>query len=102
VIPLATARQFVLDGCAPLVPRQIPLDEALGCVSSEAIVAHEAVPAFANTAMDGYAVRAADNRGSPGAAGGGWHRGCRDRPIGGTRRWSGHAHHDGRAHPARL
>jgi molybdenum cofactor synthesis domain-containing protein len=65
VIPLATARQFVLDGCAPLRPRQIPLDEALGCVSSEAIVAHEAVPAFANTAMDGYAVRAADTEGAP-------------------------------------
>jgi molybdenum cofactor synthesis domain-containing protein len=65
VIPLARARQFVLDGCAPLVPRQIPLDEALGCVSSEAIVAHEAVPAFANTAMDGYAVRAADTEGAP-------------------------------------
>ncbi|HEY1633243.1 MAG TPA: gephyrin-like molybdotransferase Glp [Acidimicrobiales bacterium] len=65
MIPLAMARQFVLDGCAPLVPRQIPLDKALGCVSSEAIVAREAVPAFANTAMDGYAVRAADTEGAP-------------------------------------
>ncbi|HWD71108.1 MAG TPA: gephyrin-like molybdotransferase Glp [Actinomycetota bacterium] len=65
MIPLAIARQTVLDTCAPLPARQIPLDEALGCVSSEAIVAHEAVPAFANTAMDGYAVRAADTEGAP-------------------------------------
>ena len=65
MIPLATARQVVLDACAPLPPRQIPLDEALGCVSSETIVAREAVPAFANTAMDGYAVRAADTEGAP-------------------------------------
>jgi molybdenum cofactor synthesis domain-containing protein len=65
VIPLATARQVVLDACAPLPARQIPLDEALGCVTAEAIVAREAVPVFANTAMDGYAVRAADTEGAP-------------------------------------
>jgi molybdenum cofactor synthesis domain-containing protein len=32
----------------------------LGCVTAEPIVAGENVPPFANTAMDGYAVRAAD------------------------------------------
>ena len=33
-------------------------------MTSEAIVAAEAVPPFANTAMDGYAVRAADVAGA--------------------------------------
>ncbi len=65
MIPLATARGVVLDACTPLPARPVPLDEALGCVSSEAVVAGEAVPAFANTAMDGYAVRAADTVGAP-------------------------------------
>jgi molybdenum cofactor synthesis domain-containing protein len=34
-------------------------------VTAESIVAGEAVPAFANSAMDGYAVRAADTEGAP-------------------------------------
>jgi molybdenum cofactor synthesis domain-containing protein len=65
VIPLPAARKIVLDGCQPLSGRPIALDDALGCVTAEAIVASEAVPAFANTAMDGYAVRAADTAGAP-------------------------------------
>ncbi len=65
MIPLPAARKLVLDGCRPLPGRPIALDDALGCVTAEAIVATEAVPAFANTAMDGYAVRAADTVGAP-------------------------------------
>jgi molybdenum cofactor synthesis domain-containing protein len=65
VIPLAAARKLVLDGCPSLAPRPIVLDEALGSVTAESIVAGEAVPAFANSAMDGYAVRAADTEGAP-------------------------------------
>jgi molybdenum cofactor synthesis domain-containing protein len=44
----------------PLAPETRPLAEALGCVLVDDVVAAEAVPPFANTAMDGYAVRAAD------------------------------------------
>ncbi|HEX7166165.1 MAG TPA: hypothetical protein VF230_04200, partial [Acidimicrobiales bacterium] len=48
-----------------LHPRAVPLDEALGCVTSVSIGAAEHVPPFANTAMDGYALRAADTEGAP-------------------------------------
>ena len=38
---------------------------AAGLVLGGDVVATEAVPPFANTAMDGYAVRAADTAGAP-------------------------------------
>jgi molybdopterin molybdotransferase len=44
---------------------RMSLDAALGCVVAETVVAREAVPPFANTAMDGYAVRAADTAAAP-------------------------------------
>jgi molybdenum cofactor synthesis domain-containing protein len=42
----------------------VPIDEALGCVIAETIRSLEQVPPFANTAMDGFAVRAADTSGA--------------------------------------
>jgi molybdenum cofactor synthesis domain-containing protein len=39
--------------------------EALGCVTADAVTAGEDVPPFANTAMDGFAVRAADTVSAP-------------------------------------
>ena len=60
MIPFAEARRHVLDRCAALAPALRPLDEASGCVLAAAAVASEAVPPFANSGMDGYAVRAAD------------------------------------------
>lgn len=60
VIPLEEARRYVLDVCAPGPARRIGLDRALGAVLAEPVVSAEAVPPFANTAMDGFAVRAAD------------------------------------------
>ena len=65
LVELEDARRRVLAGCAPLHPRAVPLDDALGCVTSVPVVAEEAVPPFANTAMDGFAVRAADTRDAP-------------------------------------
>lgn len=65
MIPLDEAREVVLAGCTRLPAVRVPLDEALGLTTSEAIVSAEAVPPFANTAMDGYAVRAADTAGAP-------------------------------------
>ncbi len=64
MIPFAEARRHVLDRCAPLAPSPRALDDALGCVLAEAAVAPEAVPPFANSGMDGYAVRAADGAGA--------------------------------------
>jgi molybdenum cofactor synthesis domain-containing protein len=60
LIPLPDAVAEVVAACPPLPPTQLPLDLALGRVLAEAVAAAEPVPPFANTAMDGYAVRAAD------------------------------------------
>jgi molybdenum cofactor synthesis domain-containing protein len=65
VIPLASATSRILAAVGRLHPRAIPLDDALGCVTSVPLFADEAVPPFANTAMDGFAVRAADTVGAP-------------------------------------
>jgi molybdenum cofactor synthesis domain-containing protein len=50
----------VLESVDVLAPRSVPVAGALGCVLAEDIRSAEDVPPFANTAMDGYAVRAAD------------------------------------------
>ncbi len=60
MIPLDEARRFVLERLAPLPPRPLSLHAALGCVVSEDVRATEPVPPFANSSMDGYAVRARD------------------------------------------
>jgi molybdenum cofactor synthesis domain-containing protein len=60
VIPLADAQAHVLSRVAPLDPRGVWTVAAVGCVLAETVTSPEDVPPFANTAMDGYAVRAAD------------------------------------------
>jgi molybdopterin molybdotransferase len=60
VISLAEAQARVLAGIRPLAPQRLPAPEALGLVLAVDVVADEPIPPFANTAMDGYAVRAAD------------------------------------------
>ncbi|QXC63262.1 molybdopterin molybdotransferase MoeA [Aquihabitans sp. G128] len=60
MIPFEEARQHVLDGCAPLAPAARRLDDALGAVLAVDATAPDPVPPFANSGMDGYAVRAAD------------------------------------------
>jgi molybdenum cofactor synthesis domain-containing protein len=51
--------------CHPLPPVELPLDDALGFVLSATVVATEQIPSFANSSMDGYAVRADDTSGAP-------------------------------------
>ncbi len=65
MIPIEAARRRILDACLPLAPVVVPLADALGRVLAEPVVAGHDVPPFANTAMDGYAVRAADTAGAP-------------------------------------
>jgi molybdopterin molybdotransferase len=65
MIPLGEAQRFVFGLCHPLPPVDLPFDNALGCVLSATIVATEQVPSFANSSMDGYAVRADDTAGAP-------------------------------------
>lgn len=64
MIPLSEARAHVLGALAPLAPVVVPIAEALGCVLAVDIESREAIPPFANTAMDGFAVRAADTAGA--------------------------------------
>jgi molybdenum cofactor synthesis domain-containing protein len=65
VIELEDARSEILRRVGVLAPVVVARREAHGLVLSEEVVAHEPVPPFANTAMDGYAVRAADTAGAP-------------------------------------
>jgi len=43
---------------------EVPLREALGCILAEDLIAHEALPRFDKSAMDGYAVKSADLAGA--------------------------------------
>jgi molybdopterin molybdotransferase len=53
-----------LAACAALPARSLPLVDALGCVTAGTVVAGHDVPSFANSAMDGFAVRAEDTPGT--------------------------------------
>jgi molybdopterin molybdotransferase len=64
VVTVEDAVSHVLAGCAPLAARSTPVGSSPGLVLAADVVAAEAVPPFANTAMDGYAVRAADLAGA--------------------------------------
>ncbi len=64
-VALVEARRQLLAELDQLEPRRIPLDESIGCALAEAVVAAEDVPPFANSAMDGFAVRAEDAREAP-------------------------------------
>lgn len=50
----------ILAAIRPLPAREIPLADALGAVLARDVTAQHALPSFDNSAMDGYAVRAAD------------------------------------------
>ncbi|MBV8234335.1 MAG: molybdopterin molybdotransferase MoeA [Acidimicrobiia bacterium] len=63
--PLEEVQAAVLRQCPPLTPRAEDLQDALGCVTSTALEAEELVPPFDNTAMDGFAVQAADTADPP-------------------------------------
>ncbi|MGI9021833.1 MAG: molybdopterin molybdotransferase MoeA [Acidimicrobiales bacterium] len=65
MISVDDARRHILGSCAALTPRAVALAEAAGRVVAERVVADEDVPPFANTAMDGYAVRAGDTAHAP-------------------------------------
>ncbi len=65
MIDLATAQAMVMGSVRALEPVRVSAADALGLVLGEAIVAEANVPPFANTAMDGYAVRAVDTADAP-------------------------------------
>ena len=56
LVPIAEARDLVLQAVVPLAPETAAIDDALGRVLAEAVRATGDVPPFACSAMDGYAV----------------------------------------------
>jgi molybdopterin molybdotransferase len=74
MIELKEARDLVIQAAKPLPAETVPLERALGRTLARDARAREAVPPFAKSAMDGYAVRAADTApvptSPPGAAAG--------------------------------
>lgn len=65
MIPFSQARDFVLDRCQRNAEISVALIDSVGAVLAETIVANEFVPPFANTAVDGFAVRSIDTQSAP-------------------------------------
>jgi molybdopterin molybdotransferase len=59
-ITVAEALEAVLRSVSPLPSESVPLTNALGRILAEPVVARDSLPPFANSSMDGYAVRAGD------------------------------------------
>lgn len=60
LLSVAAARAYILDHFAPLAAERVSLDDAARRVLAEDVVAPHNVPPFANSSMDGYAVRWAE------------------------------------------
>ena len=63
--PLEDAQSFVIGSCPPMPPVEVPFDRVEGLVLAADVVATEQVPPFDNSAVDGYAVIAADTERVP-------------------------------------
>jgi len=64
LLSLDEAVRTVLEHARPLPPERVPLEEAAGRVLAEPARAAVDLPPFASSAMDGYALRAADAPGT--------------------------------------
>jgi len=62
-IPIAQALELIAAHVKPLAEEQVSLEDADGRFLASAVVAPIDLPSFDNSAMDGYAVRAADTPG---------------------------------------
>jgi molybdopterin molybdotransferase len=61
LLPVADAERLIAERVVPVIEREtVPLREAAGRVLADDIIAPVNVPPFDNSAVDGYAVRAAD------------------------------------------
>ena len=61
---LEEARERMLAGAAPLPAETVPIEAALGRILAEPVAARVTLPPWDNSAMDGFAVRAADLAGA--------------------------------------
>lgn len=64
MIEIEEARRLILERVLALPSETVDLRAALGRVLAEDVLAIDDVPGFENSAMDGFAVRAADTRGA--------------------------------------
>ncbi|MGH2737803.1 MAG: gephyrin-like molybdotransferase Glp, partial [Actinomycetota bacterium] len=64
LVPLDEARTRALSRIEPLPPVDLPLSDAHGCVLAADVAAPMDLPPFTSSAMDGFAVRAADVAGA--------------------------------------
>ena len=60
MLSLSEARDQILELVAPLSPVHVRLDQAAGLCTVDDVRAPHALPPFANSSMDGYAVRRSD------------------------------------------
>src|SRR5262245_56560205 len=65
LISIEEAQRLVVERLAQLEAERVPIERAFGRVLAEQAVATTDVPPFASSAMDGYAVRAADTETPP-------------------------------------
>ncbi len=63
LLPLREVQDMVLARTRPLEQVELPLEAALGCFLAEEVPAPADIPPFANSAMDGFAVRSSDLEG---------------------------------------
>jgi molybdopterin molybdotransferase len=62
---LDDARRLIAARVRPLPEEMVPVEEALGRTTARSALAAESLPGFDNSAMDGFAVRAADTASGP-------------------------------------
>ncbi len=64
MISLSDAQEYVLDRCQVSAVQDVALRGALGMVTAASVDAPQQIPPFDNTAVDGFAVQAADTSGA--------------------------------------
>jgi molybdopterin molybdotransferase len=64
LLSVEEAREAVLAVAVPVETERLPVPEALGRVAAAPATARVSLPPWANSAMDGYAIRAADTGGA--------------------------------------
>ncbi|MGH3034325.1 MAG: hypothetical protein ACRDON_07170 [Gaiellaceae bacterium] len=65
LISIAEAQRLVLERAKPLEAERVPIERAAGRVLAEPAAAAADLPPFPSSAMDGFALRAADTQGAP-------------------------------------
>lgn len=64
LLPVDTYREYVFRALPRPEPMELRTSDSVGLVLAEDVMSPEALPAFANSAMDGYAVRSEDVAGA--------------------------------------